>query len=144
MERWISAGMLLVVSMVVWLITRADIASAGIYKNLIFSLIITDILIAGISVYDQRGMASRAVALFFIPIVLSAVFRSAKALFATAALAAAVYAYAAIRYFFDNPSEGYKIELYGEVGFYSATFFIAAALLRLLIAESKKNIKPKT
>jgi Na+/proline symporter len=47
----------------------------------------------------------------------------------SATLAAAAYSLTAVWYYVANPSEGYRIELYGEVGFYSALFFIVAALL---------------
>jgi hypothetical protein len=78
-------------------------------------------------------MASRGVALFALPIVVSAITLSRSAIFATASLSVGAYSYAAIKYFTDNPSEGYKVELYGDVLFYSASFFILAAVLWALV-----------
>jgi len=79
-----------------------------------------------------RGMASRAVLLFCLPIAMSAALRSKTALYGTAAVSAMAYSLAAIKYFMDYPSEGYKVELYGDVLFYSALFFVLAAMLSAL------------
>jgi hypothetical protein len=58
---------------------------------------------------------------------------SRSALFATATLCTAAYSLAVIRYFTDFPSEGYQIEMYGDLVYYSAMFFIIAGLLWVLV-----------
>ena len=40
---------------------------------------------------------------------------------------------AAVKYFVDFFNEGYKAELYIEVGFYAAMFFVLAALLSTIL-----------
>jgi hypothetical protein len=133
LERWTVAVIMLVVTTVVWFIARNTTLSATAYRGLLYALIVMDIVTASYSVYSGRGMASRGVALFALPIVVSAITLSRSAIFATASLSVGAYSYAAIKYFTDNPSEGYKVELYGDVLFYSASFFILAAVLWALV-----------
>src|SRR5690606_10929252 len=92
-------------------------------------LILADILIASFSVYTQRGMASRAVLLYIIPILVAASLGKRVVLFGAALLGIAAYTTTAIMYFVLNFNEGYKVELYGEIGFYSAIFLLVASLL---------------
>lgn len=135
-ERWTVATIMLVVTTLCWYAARNRVSSDSYYKSIAFALISLDIFVAGFSVFSQRGMASRAVALFAIPIIIAALI-SRTAIFATAALSLAAYSFAAVRYFALNPSEGYKVELYGDLTFYSAIFFILAALLWVVISRSK-------
>lgn len=141
LHRWIAAACLLTVTTVVWYTVRGKAKGLLACKLLLGSLILTDIAIAAFSVYAQRGMASRAVLLFIIPIIVSAVLMSRRALFATAALAAAAYSTSAIAYFVLNFNEGYKIELYGEVGFYCAMFFVTASLLWTIIRAKRSDTR---
>jgi len=76
-------------------------------------------------------MASKSVALFVVPIVSAALVRSRSLLLATASLSIAAYSVAAVRYFFDNYGQGLRVELYGEVAFYSAFIFVIAGLLMI-------------
>lgn len=132
-ERWTVAVVMLAVTTVVWFIARNTALSSGMYRALLAALIAMDIFVAGYSIYSGRGMASRGVVLFAIPIVVSAIYLTRSALFATASLCFGVYTYAAIRYFGEHPSEGYKVELYGDLLFYGASFFLFAALLWVLV-----------
>lgn len=137
LKRWIIASTLLSVNLVIWFLLRTKQMSLSAIKSLIFLLIVTDIGVATYSVYVQRGMASRAVMLYAVPIIVSAVLLSRAAIFFTAALSAAAYTTAAITYFVVHFNEGYKIELYGEIGFYSAIMFLLAALLWVFVREKK-------
>jgi hypothetical protein len=60
------------------------------------------------------------------------------ALVATATLAAAAYAAAAAKYFFDFYGEGYRVQLYGQIVFFGLLFYALAWLL-LVVAEAKKS-----
>lgn len=133
LQRWTIVLSLLVVVTVVWFLAHNQQSSAATFKRLILVLLIADIAVAAASVYLQRGMASRSVMLFAVPIVSSAVLLNPTAIFATASLSAAAYTAAAVTYFVVHFNEGYKIELYGEVGFYCALFFVLAGLLSVLI-----------
>ena len=140
LKRWLYTTGLLIVTIAVWYLARSKFTnSTTAYKLLAFALIIADIVIAAFNVYTQRGMASRAVLLFAIPIIVSAVLMSRAALFATAALCIAVYTATAQAYFVLNFNEGYKVELYGEVGFYSASFLLLAGLLSTVTRAKPKN-----
>lgn len=133
LQRWTTLAILLSVTAIVWYAARAQTENSLYYKSLAYILILVDIYVAATSVYAERGMASRSVALFAIPIVVAVVLASRTALFATAALCTAAYSFAAIRYFVVNFNEGYKIELYSVIAFYSACFFILAGLIWAVI-----------
>lgn len=135
--RWIMTASLLLVTTFVWYLAKNNVRSTAVYKTLVWLLILTDITAASLSVYQQRGMASRAVALYAIPIVVSAVLLSRAAIFATAILSAAAYSSTAVAYFVLNFNEGYKVELYGEVGFYCAIFLILAAVVWAAVRSKK-------
>lgn len=129
LQRWTAAGALLVVNSVIWYLCRANVKSESFYKVLLVVLLACDVLFAGVNVYWQRGMASKAVVLFLIPIISAGLSRSRSLLLATASVSAAVYSIAAVRYFYENYGQGYRVELYGEIFMYSALFFVIAGLM---------------
>lgn len=132
-QRCLAAGLLLSLVGGIWYAARDKGRAANYYRFLLYALIVADIAFAGFNVYTQRGMASRAVLLFLIPIVVSALLLSRVATFFTAILSTAVYVLMAVKYFVDFFNEGYKAELYIEVAFYAAMFFVVAGLLTTLI-----------
>src|SRR5437868_3139262 len=102
MNRWIMTGILLCVTAIVWYLAHNTVTSTLGAKLLVFLLIFTDIAAASFNVYTQRGMASRAVMLYTVPIIVSAVLLSRAAIFATACLCAAAYVATAVSYFVLN------------------------------------------
>lgn len=138
-QRWLMCGLLLVVTTIVWLLARGRVKNDNYYRFLIFALVAVDIALAAFAIYTERGMASRGVALFAIPIVASAVLLSRAAIFGTAALCTATYVMAATRYFYVNFNEGYKIELYGTLALYSASFFVLAAILWIVVSTNSRR-----
>jgi hypothetical protein len=136
-KRWTSAVALLVAVTLVWYFVRRNTKNESYYRLLTYCLIAADILFAAYLVYLDRGMASRNVVLFAIPIAVSALLNSRAALFATAALSTAAYFFAATKYFYDFFNEGYKAELYGVLFLYSACFFVVAAVLWAIIRYQK-------
>lgn len=139
MNRWIMTALVIAVTTMVGYLAHNTVTNTLGLKTLVWLLILMDVAVASFSVYTQRGMASRAVMLYSVPIIISAVLLSRAALFATATLCAAAYIATAYSYFVLNFNEGYKIELYGEVGFYSALFFVLAALLWVIIRNRKQK-----
>ena len=129
LERWTMASILLAVTGILWFLSRTENKGSTFYSALIYGYVGLGIALASFSVFTQRGVASRAVALYVIPLIVSAFVLRRAAIFTTAVLSVAAYSLSAIRYAALNPSEGYKAQLYGEVGFYSALFFIVALLL---------------
>lgn len=127
--RWYAIAGVAIVSVTVLYLARSKITHPDHYKILTWALILADIAFAAFNVYTQRGMASRSVALFFIPIIISTILLSRVALFSTALLCVIVYTTTAVAYFVNYFNEGYKIELYGEIFFYSGLFIIAAGML---------------
>lgn len=139
LRRWLAAAGLLIVVAGVWFMAKGQLKTVSTYRWLILALITADIALASFAVYTQRGMASRAVFLFIIPIITSAVLMRRSAILATAATCVAVYTSTTISYFVLNFNEGYKIELYGEVGFYSVAMLLIAFLLWAVIKPQQKR-----
>ncbi len=138
MGRWAAAAGLVVVSALVWYASRTTTKSTLQYQGLVYALIASDLAIATYMVYAQRGIASKSVLLYVIPIIVATALLSRAALFATAAISVALYSFVCVRYFYLNPGQAYKVELYGEVAFYSALLFLVAGFLWTLLSNSKK------
>lgn len=138
LKRWQVIAGLVVVTTIVWYLAKARLAHEYGYRLLTLALVLTDIAVASAYVYEQRGMASRAVLLYIVAIATVAILKSKSALFATAALSVAAYTTTAVTYFVVNFNEGYKVELYGEISFYSAIFFVVASLIWVAIRPTQK------
>lgn len=136
-KRWASTVALLIATTLVWYFVRHNTKTDSYYRMLTYALIVADILFAAYFVYLDRGMASRNVLLFGIPLVVSSLLNSRAALFATAAFCTAAYVFAATKYFYDYFNEGYKAELYGVLFLYAACFFVIAAVLWAVIRYQK-------
>jgi hypothetical protein len=137
--RWTIVAVLFGVNCVLWWSSRSPKFTNLYYKGIIFLQIITYITLAGYMIYAERGMASNAIILFVIPIVIAATELSTIALATTATLAVTTYAYSAIHYFNQFPSEGYKVELYGGIVFYGAVLYFISALLWVVIRINSKK-----
>jgi hypothetical protein len=137
-QRWTAAGALLVLNTVFWYVARMKFSSDFVYVSLVLALIAADIIFAGYNVYWERGLASKSVLLFAIPIFTSATLRSRSALLATTTLSAAAYSISTIRYFNLHYGESYRVELYGYVGLFCAIFFVLAWLLLIIIRPEDK------
>lgn len=133
MRRWLVTVGLVAGTAVIWYLSHNRKNDVTAYKRLVFALVLLDIVVASFAIYTQRGMASRGVALYAVPIISSAVLLSPSAIFATAAMSLAAYVGTAVSYFVLNFNEGYKVELYGEIAFYSAVFVLLAGLLSVIV-----------
>lgn len=131
--RWTMNAILLTGVVIIWYMARNNVDNSNYFRGLIYCLILLDIAVASFYIYTGRGMASRGVMLFAIPIVVSSILLSRTALFLVATLCVSAYSLSAIKYFVDFFNEGYKAELYIEVGFYCAVFLILAAVLSVLV-----------
>lgn len=136
LKRWFVTAGLIIAGAICWYLARLN-NSTTVARNLVWFLISIDLFVASFSVYTQRGMASRAVLLFIIPILTAAVLQRKGAIYLTALLAVITYIVTAIAYFVLNFNEGYKIELYGEVGFYSALLFAIGAIAWSLVRNRR-------
>lgn len=131
LQRWTAAGALLIVNTIIWYLCRAKLQNENVYKILLIVLLVSDILFAAVNVYWQRGMASKSVMLFVVPIISAALIKSRSLLLATTTIAAAAYSIASVRYFYENYGQGFRIELYGEVFFYTALLFVIAGFMMI-------------
>jgi hypothetical protein len=132
-QRWCMAAVMLIVTTMIWYFARANVKSAGLYRGLILGFVLMDIALASFTIYTERGMASRGVMLYAIPIIVAAITLNRSAIYGTAALSTATYILTATRYFYVYFNEGYKVELYTTLMFYSGGFFILAALCWLVV-----------
>lgn len=132
LKRWVIIGILILASACCWYLARLN-NTAKVIRNLAWLLIATDLAVASFSVYTQRGMASRAVLLFILPLFVAASLQRKGLIFLTALIATLCYITSGIAYFVLNFNEGYKLELYGELGFYSALILISAAMIWSLV-----------
>lgn len=138
LKRWIAVSILVITAGTCWYVTRLRQGTTYLPRAAA-ALIAVDIALAAFSVYTQRGMASRAVFLFVIPILVAAVFRRKGAIYLTALISATTYLATAVAYFVLNFNEGYKVELYGEIGFYSAMLFAVGGLAWILAKENPSS-----
>lgn len=136
LKRWLVISSLIVASGVCWYFARLNDNPKVIY-NLARILIAADLLVASFYVYTQRGMASRAVILFILPILAAATLQRKGLIYLTTLLSVVVYTSTAIAYFVLNFNEGYKVELYGEIGFYSALLVIIGAISWSLVRHKR-------
>ncbi len=132
LKRWIITGLLVIAGAICWYLARIN-DSARVIRNLAWFLIAVDLIVASFTVYTQRGMASRAVFLFILPILVAGTLHRWGTIYLTAVLAVVTYVITAIAYFVINFNEGYKLELYGEVFFYSALLLASASMIWALV-----------
>lgn len=137
--RWTTAAIMMAVTTLVWYAARQSSRSGTYYTGLVYILILLDIYVASSLIYAERGMASRAVALYLVPIIVSAALLRPRAIFAAASLSTAAYCLTAIRYFVVNFNEGYMVELYSTLALYSAIFFVVAGLLSIIIRSNSSR-----
>jgi hypothetical protein len=132
-NRWTLAAIMLILNTILWFIARVKFSAGTAYVLLVTALIMFDIIFASVNVYWERGLASKAVALFALPIITSACLRSRNALIATTTLCAASYSMATVRYFNLHYGESFRAELYGYTAFYCVLMFVLAGLLLVII-----------
>ena len=129
LQRWAATALFTLVIALVWYASYNKSPSDATSKKLLASLVVADIVMASVNVYTQRGMASRAVMLYAIPIVVAAAINRRSAILASAIISAAAYLATCVAYFVLHFNEGYKLELYGEAGFYAALFIVLGLTL---------------
>ncbi len=131
--RWFLAIAMISINATLWWYSHKPRLRTTYYRTIIFLQIAMYIVIATYSIYVERGMASNSIILYAIPLVIVALEYSGRALAFTALICSTAYAAAAIHYFNTFPSEGYKVELYGGIAFYSGIMFVLAALLWVVV-----------
>lgn len=137
LKRWFAVGLIAMLALFVWYMASGKAASLASYKILTWMIILSDVAFAAFNVYTQRGMASRAVVLFLIPIIVATILHSRVALIVTGLMSVIVYTTTSVAYFVNYFNEGYKIELYGEIFFYSAVMLIISGLLWVALKSKR-------
>jgi hypothetical protein len=138
-ELWTAGVSLLALNVIIWFAARFKVSNYWYYTALAGLLILADILFATYLIWIERGLYSKDVMLYAVPIIASATLRSRSIVFATATLCAAAYSTTAVRYFFQNYGLGYKVELWSTVGFFSAMMFVLAFLLMVIIRPTEEK-----
>ncbi len=137
LQRWVASGLFVGLITVIWYVSRNRSGQEATLKKLLAGLVAIDIAFASFAVYTQRGMASRAVALYAIAIIVAAAINRRSALIASAILSAAAYITTCVSYFVLHFNEGYKLELYGETGFYAVCMILFALTLWAVVKPEK-------
>lgn len=132
LRRWLAVAIFASLTTWVWMVARSTSAETSTERKMAWLLIITDIAFASYNVYLQRGMSSRAVILYVLALFAAGTLRSRVALYSAAILSIIAYTTAAILYFVLNFNEGYLLELYAEIGFYSVLLLLSAGMLGVL------------
>jgi hypothetical protein len=138
-QLWTAGAVFLVVNAILWFASRLKSKNQWYYIAVVLVLLAADIAFASYNVWWQHGLASKALMLYAVPIVASAALRSRSILLATTTVSAAAYSMVAVRFFFRNYGLGYRVELWGTVGFYSAMFFVLALLLMVVIRPTEEK-----
>jgi len=140
-NRWTLLSGLVVINSIVWLISAQTKNKSTIPSSQILlrtTLALTLLILAGLSTYWERGMASTSTIFYVLPLLVIATLKNRHALIATATLAAATYAYAAVRYFNDFFNEGLRIQLWGSILLYGGTIFVCGWLI-MVITDLRKD-----
>ncbi len=138
LKRWLGVGVLAAVAGICWFQARTREDSRRL-KKLFWLLIVTDIAFASWYVYLERGMASKAVLLYALPIISSAILVRKGAIYLTAGLSIIAYILTTNAYFVHYFNEGYKLELYGEVLFYCLLLFLLASIQWAVIKAKHRH-----
>ena len=136
--RWMMLALLLVTNTIFWAVTKKTSSPLRLTFAAI-ACVIAQLTLAGFSVYWERGMASMSTILFALPIVNVALLGSRTYTLAVSALACAVYTTACTKYFYDYFNEGYRVQLYGQLFFFSAVFMIIGYYIARLAHTAYKK-----
>jgi hypothetical protein len=139
LQRWVASSIFAVLVTIVWYLARNRAGQESTLKKLLATLVMADIALASFAVYTQRGMASRAIALYAIPIIVSSAINRRSAILASATLCMAAYISTCVAYFVLHFNEGYKLELYGETGFYAVLFILLGLTLWSVVKPVDKS-----
>ena len=138
-QLWTAGGILLAFNVIVWFLSRLKVQSYWFYVAVALALIVGDIIFASYIVYWQRGLYSKAIMLYTVPIISAAALRSRSILLTSTMLSAAAYSTVSVRYFYNHYGLGYRVELWGTVGFFSAMLFVLALLLMILVNPTQEK-----
>ncbi len=133
-QRWAVTGLFVALVAVIWTTLRLRVDAAWV-KRLALTLVASDIALASYHIYTQRGMASRAVILYVLGILTAACLHRKAIIYLTSTISVVAYIVTAIAYFTFNFNEGYKIELYGEIGFYSVVLLLTGGMAWALVRQ---------
>lgn len=136
-HRWMFVAVLLIVFSLFWMATKKA-TSRNLIIGALLLCVLAELALAGFTTYWERGMASMSTVLYIVPIASMALSRSRTYTVGTALLASAAYTFASTKYFYDRFNEGYRVQLYGEIFFYSVVFLVVGWIIAMIAHESKK------
>ena len=136
-QRAILVAIAGVITCGIWYAAHKEQTEPAYYKRLIYGMVLLDVAFAAFSLYTDRGVASRDVALFALPVLSAATLVNRSAIYGAAALSTVGYFIASMRYYYMHPNEMLHVELYGMLAFHSIVFFVAAAMV-WVVARARK------
>lgn len=134
--RWVIFLTFLVVLVALWYVAKYNKSQKKL-PFIIGALILANLIFISLSIFFERGMASRAVMMYSLPILSAAFFNNKRTVYFVALLSVFSYTLSAKWYSVVHPSEGYKIEIYGTILFYSIFMFLIAGFVALLSDKGK-------
>lgn len=131
--QWIGLAISTIVFIILAVLAFRPKKSYAYYVSVLLLQSITYIILISVIVYYQRGMASNAIVLYCLPLISVMISRTAVAIFAVSVASILGYALAILKYFQDYPSEGYRIELYGQMLFYAFIMLLIAYVAKIAL-----------
>lgn len=128
-RRAVFVAIAMLTTVTVWFMGHKEQAESSFYRRRIYALIAADIVFISLSIYFDRGVASREVALYALPIVSAGTLINRSALFGVAAASSIAYFATVMKYRFAYPNEMYNVELYGMMAFYILFMFVVGSLV---------------
>lgn len=135
--RWMITAALFVVFVLFWITVKKSPSKNVIFGSLVLC-VLAELALAGFMTYWERGMASTSTILYMMPIASIAYAKSRTYTVGVSLMASATYIGASTKYFYDFFNEGYRVQLYGEIFFYSAVFLIGGWIVANLAHAAKK------
>lgn len=132
-QRWALITFVLIVNTLCWVVSSQSHRTKQSRHVLpVIMLSLSLFLLAGMSTYWERGMASTSTIFYIVPLIVIATLRNRHALIFTSVLGAATYALAAVTYFNTHFNEGYRIQLWGHVVLYCGVIVTCSWLIMTL------------
>lgn len=132
-QRWALITAVLIINALAWLVS-SQVRFAATTKHIVLSVILSAslLILAGMSTYWERGMASTSTILYILPLLVIATLKNRHALIVTCILCISAYSFASVKYFNDFFNEGYRIQLWGHIVLYAGVLFTATWLIMAL------------
>jgi len=123
-QRWSGLTALILVTTIVWYVLH-ETKSKKKHVYAIIALALMQLILAGLTTYWERGMASTSTLMYALPLITIASLNAPRLLTASAIAASATYALAIVVYFNAFFNEGFRIQLWSQMLLTIGLIFVA-------------------